>query len=124
MPVSPKFASDQIERFAAFPFFPDTEIAITDLTNALRDVARNEDHAQQICDRIVRTQTRRCPLPGEFYQVADAIGEEARARTTWTPGAPKCAKCGDTGWILVKETYEGAEIDVAARCACRRAAAA
>jgi len=106
MPISRSIAKEQLERFVDYPGYPETTRGLTDLLDALVDASISTRHAEQIGNYLVRTSSRRCPLPANIYEAAEKLAEEHR----YDRSEKHCTHCQDTGWI---STNRGA-----VRCAC------
>ena len=91
---------DQVQAFAPCPNFPRERAGVLALAQALGVAAKNNGVApEDLVARCARSSTF-CPTPADLFKVAFEMREERdKTRTYRTPSAPRCERCGDTGWI-------------------------
>lgn len=89
MPIAEAAAMRQIERFAEFAQFPATDAGIAELIQAFREECRDEQHAREIGDRLMRTM-RFCPKPVDVYEAAAFLIEaKASEPSDWMGGVER-----------------------------------
>jgi|SRR5579859_5522657 len=88
MPIAKKAASEQLRRLNGLNFRPMDDVAVTEITDTLAQVANSADDAGEIV-RIWLRENVDYPKPAQLIDTARRMIEERKNKVN-TQGCPKC----------------------------------
>lgn len=120
MAITQKQSEPLRKRLRSLPFAEDEALRI-EAGKALERHASDVDHARRITDFLME-KMHRYPVPADVIEAANAT---RKAEQSYYDAArflepPKCAACGDSGFVIVRR----GEYEAAKPCDCRKRGAA